>query len=163
MPMPRPNLHWSGARYRNLVETLGDLSLTADVDPEGAAASLTNSRATQDLDAMLALLKSEERQNSRSEHSRNGSNGVGVDGGGSVDAEGGGGGGRGDLLAAPCLEFLLEERVVKVLCEMGSADRPAGAMALVLGAIASLLGQVRATGGRYDAPTTCIGWLAPDM
>lgn len=139
------------------METLGDLSLAADVHPEGAAASLADSRATEDVDAMLALLRSEERQNSRSEQSRNSGNGVGVDGGVSVDADGGGGGG--DLLAAPCLEFLLEERVVKVLCELGSADRPAGAMALVLGAMASLLGQVRATGGGCDAPDFPL-WFA---
>ncbi|CAM9834794.1 unnamed protein product, partial [Sphacelaria rigidula] len=41
-----------------------------------------------------------------------------------------------------CLEFLLEERIVKLLCEVGAADRPAGTMALVLGGCASLLGQV---------------------
>lgn len=88
---------------------------------------------------MLALLTAEERQNSRAEHSRTNSR---VDGDGTT-AGGGGGGGGGDLLAAPCLEFLLEARVVKLLCEMGSADRPAGTMALVLGAVASLLSQVR--------------------
>lgn len=120
------------------METLGDLSLTADVDQDGAAAQLKDSRATEDLDAMLALLRAEERRNSRAEHSRSSSSRV--DG---TSAGDGGGGGGGDLLAAPCLEFLLEERIVKLLCEMGSADRPAGTMALVLGAIASLLGQVR--------------------
>lgn len=126
------------------METLGDLSLAADVDPDGAAAQLNASRAAQDLDAMLSLLRAEERRNSRAEHSR--SSGRVVDSAGNAaggDGGGGGGGGGGDLLAAPCLEFLLEERVVKLLCEMGSADRPAGTMALVLGAIASLLGQVR--------------------
>lgn len=124
---------------------MGDLSLAADVDPDGAAAELNDSRATEDLDTMLALLRAEERQNSRAEHAR--SSGDRVDGAGNVaggDGSGGGGGAGGDLLAAPCLEFLLEERVVKLLCEMGSADRPAGTMALVLGAVASLLGQVRA-------------------
>lgn len=130
------------------METLGDLSLAADTDPEGAAALLSGSRATEDLDAMLALLRAEERQNSRAEQSRSSSR---IDGAGHV--AGGGGGGDGDLLAAPCLEFLLEERVVKLLCEMGSADRPAGTMALVLGALASLLGQVRIFGG---VKTMCL-------
>lgn len=123
------------------METLGDLSLTADVDPDGAAAQLNASRATEDLDAMLSLLRAEERQNSRAEHSRGSSR---IDGAGNVAGDGGGGG---DLLAAPCLEFLLEERVVKLLCEMGSVDRPAGTMALMLGAVASLLGQVSLGGG----------------
>lgn len=132
------------------METLGDLSLAADVDPDGAAALLNDSRATEDLDAMLALLRAEERQNSRAKHSRSSGR---IDGAGSVADGGGGGGGGGDLLAAPCLEFLLEERVVKLLCEMGSADRPAGTMALVLGAVASLLGQVRIGGMKKDAGT----------
>lgn len=95
---------------------------------------------------MLALLRAEEIQNSRAEHSRSGG-----DGGDSARGGNAGGGGAGaagsrgygpDLLAAPCLEFLLEERVVKLLCELGAADRPSGTMALVLGAMASLLGQV---------------------
>ncbi|CAM9419528.1 unnamed protein product [Ectocarpus sp. 6 AP-2014] len=124
-------------RYKHLVETLGDLSLAADIDPEAAATLLDDSRATEDLDNMLALLRAEERQNSRAEQSR-GSGGGPSDGkGGSAEGSGGG-----DLLATPCLEFLLEERVVKLLCELGAADRPAGTLALVLGAIASLLGQV---------------------
>ncbi|CBN76257.1 conserved unknown protein [Ectocarpus siliculosus] len=123
-------------RYKHLVETLGDLSLAADIDPEAAATLLDDSRATEDLDNMLALLRAEERQNSRAEQSR-GSGGGPSDGkGGSAEGSGGG-----DLLATPCLEFLLEERVVKLLCELGAADRPAGTLALVLGAIASLLGQ----------------------
>ncbi|CAM9860137.1 unnamed protein product, partial [Ectocarpus sp. 12 AP-2014] len=124
-------------RYKHLVETLGDLSLAADIDPEAAATLLDDSRATEDLDNMLALLRAEERQNSRAEQSRG--SGGGSSGGKGGCAEGSGGG---DLLATPCLEFLLEERVVKLLCELGAADRPAGTLALVLGAIASLLGQV---------------------
>ncbi|CAM9418350.1 unnamed protein product, partial [Hapterophycus canaliculatus] len=127
-------------RYKHLVETLGDLGLAADIDPDSAAALLDDSQATADLDTMLALLRAEERQNSRAEHSRScGSLKVGG-GGNGTDEEGGAIGA--DLLAAPCLEFLLEERVVKVLCEMSTADRPAGTLALVLGAMASLLGQV---------------------
>lgn len=130
------------------METLGDLSLAADVDPEHAAHLLNDSRATEDLDSMLALLRAEERQNSRAKNSRGGggNHGGGVDGGGGGGAAGGGGpadfNAGPDILAAPCLEFLLEERVVKLLCELGTADRPPGTMALVLGGMASLLGQV---------------------
>ncbi|CAM9880750.1 unnamed protein product [Scytosiphon promiscuus] len=130
-------------RYKHLVETLGDLGLAADIDQESAATLLDESQATADLDTMLALLRAEERQNSRAEHSRSGGS-LKVGGGGN-GADGGGSGGSAvdaDLLAAPCLEFLLEERVVKVLCEMSTVDRPAGTLALVLGAMASLLGQV---------------------
>lgn len=124
-------------RYRHLVETLGDLSL----EPLDSGALLANSRAQQDIDSMLALLKAEERQNSRAEHSRS-AGGLGNDGGRGGGGSGGPGGGS-DLLATPCLEFLLEERLIKVLCELGANDLPAGTMALVLGACASLLGQVR--------------------
>lgn len=116
---------------------MGDLSLeTLD-----SGALLANSRAQQDIDSMLALLKAEERQNSRAEHSRS-AGGLGSDGGRGGGGSGGPGGGS-DLLATPCLEFLLEERLVKVLCELGADDIPAGTMALVLGACASLLGQVQ--------------------
>ncbi len=40
----------------------------------------------------------------------------------------------------PCLEFVLKERVLKVLCECGINDHPKGMMALVLHAIGQLLG-----------------------
>lgn len=116
---------------------MGDLSL----EPLDSGALLADSRAQQDIDSMLALLKTEERQNSRGEHSRS-AGGLGGDGGRGGGGSGGPGGGS-DLLATPCLEFLLEERLVKVLCELGTDDLPAGTMALVLGACASLLGQVR--------------------
>lgn len=132
------------------METLGDLGLASDIDPESAATLLDDSQATADLDTMLALLRAEERQNSRAEHSWSGGSlkvggaggSAGGGAGGSNGADGGGGAIGADLLAAPCLEFLLEERVIKVLCEMSTADRPAGTLALVLGATASLLGQV---------------------
>ncbi len=39
-----------------------------------------------------------------------------------------------------CLEFVLKERVLKVLCECGINDHPTGMMALVLHAIGQLLG-----------------------
>lgn len=126
------------------METLGDLSLAADVDPQGAAVFLRQSRAQEDVDTMLALLRAEERQNTRSDHGPSGE-GEGGDAGDGGETEGGRGDSSGlsqDLLATPCLEFFLEERIVKVLCELGAADHPKGTMALVLGACASLLGQV---------------------
>ncbi len=39
-----------------------------------------------------------------------------------------------------CLEFVLKERVLKVLCECGMNDHPTGMMALVLHAVGQLLG-----------------------
>lgn len=123
-------------RYKDFVETLGDLSLAANVDPDAAAFLLRQSRAQEDLDTMLALLRMEQRQNCRTEHARNTGDGC------SGSGEGIGGNSQPDRLAAPCLEFLLEERIVKLLCELGAVDRPAGTMALVLGVCASLLGQV---------------------
>lgn len=136
-------------RYRHLIETLGDLSLAADVDPEGAAALLKDSQATENLNSMLALLRAEERNNLRAEHSRTPASGSEIEG---CNASGSGTGGS-DILATPCLGFLLEERVVKLLCELGAADRPTGAMALVLGAMASLLVQVCKGGGRLLSKT----------
>lgn len=127
-----------GSRYKHLVETLGDLSLAADVDPDGAAALLNQSDAQDDVDAMLALLRVEKMQRSRAGrcHTAEG------DGSGSEA-----GGVQEDQLAAPCLEFLLEEKIIKLLCELGAVDRPAGTMSLVMGACAALLRQVG-----YPAP-----------
>lgn len=140
-------------RYRHLIETLGDLSLAADVDPDAAAALLNRSQAQDDIDTMLALLRAEERHNTRSEHGRSvslsGGSGCGTVNGGSSNSGGGSNGGSDaggcsqELLATPCLELLLEERIVKLLCELGVADKPRGTMAMVLGACASLLEQVR--------------------
>ena len=88
---------------------------------------------------MLTLLMAEERQSKRFEYFR-------------ISGEGGGGSGGARVigagrLAAPCLEFLLEERVVKILCELGTADRPSGTMSLVLGAMAFMLGEVSKRAG----------------
>lgn len=80
---------------------------------------------------MLTLLMMEERQNRRFERFRIETGDSGPEGGGGADR-----------VASPCLEFLLEERVVKLLCEMGAADRPPGIMSLALGAMAVLLGEV---------------------
>lgn len=140
-------LYPAPSRYRHLVETLGDLSLAADIDPEGAALLLRESRVHGDLDSMLALLRAEERQNSRAEQSRSSGNG-GVD-----DVGAGGAAAGADLLPAPCLEFLLEKRVVMLLCQLGATDRPAGTLALILGAMASLIGQVGAVSVDAASPS----------
>ena len=43
----------------------------------------------------------------------------------------------------PCLEYLLEHRVLETLCTLGLADRPPGMMALVLQTLCTLLRHIR--------------------
>ncbi|CAM9406691.1 unnamed protein product, partial [Phaeothamnion confervicola] len=108
-------------RYQGVIETFGDLGLCGDEDPEEGATLLAESGAADHLDTMLALLRGEERRSA----------GIAAR---LADAPDGA-----TRVAYPCLEFLLEQRVVKVLCELAVDDRPAGALALVLGAVAALL------------------------
>ena len=42
----------------------------------------------------------------------------------------------------PCLEYLLENRVLEILCALGLADRPSGMMALVLQVLYALLKHI---------------------
>lgn len=153
--------HCISSRYRDLIGTLEDLSIAAEKDPDGAATLLSRSLAQDDIDTMLALLRAEERNKTRSEQARCGggksgscdsanggdrsSNGHGV-GNGTASTEGC----PQELLATPCLELLLEERVVRRLCEFGVADRPKGALALVMGACAALLEQASCHPQRFQ-------------
>ncbi|CAM9132606.1 unnamed protein product [Chrysoparadoxa australica] len=113
--------------YQAVVEMIGDLSLKGDEDAEQGAALLAESAVRTNLAMMLKLLREEDRQSS------------GVDRGVEyTDAV------RHEVtrVTYPCLEFFLEERVMKLLCELGIADRPVGTMALILNAVSSLLNQI---------------------
>ncbi|CAM9169676.1 unnamed protein product [Choristocarpus tenellus] len=122
------NLNNFLARYKHLVETIGDLGLAADQD-SNKAVLLENSGVQGDLDALLSLLRAEDKQNSRVQRNHN-------EGSDEETSE------FVDHVSYPCLEFVLEKRVVKFICELGCANRPDGTMAIMLGACASLLGQV---------------------
>lgn len=163
-----PCMLYPRSRYRHLIETLDNLGSAAEHDPDAAATLLSRSHAQDDIDTMLALLRAEERSITRSEHGGGGARKCSVTGGynnsgstsnGSGVCNGGadGPGCSQELLATPCLELLLEERVVKHLCELGASDKPRGTMALVLGACASLLEQASAQRG-ID-PSEGAHWL----
>jgi hypothetical protein len=111
-------------RYQRVVETIGDLSLMGDEDPAAGATKLAESGINNDIATMLSILREEDRQY------------AGVDLHLTSEEVGS------THVTYPCLEFVLEERCISVLCKLGCEDRPVGTMALIMRTVAQLLTHI---------------------